>query len=256
MFVAISAAGVFRSDDAGETWRPANQGLRSEGSHPGRRRRKSGHCVHRIAMHPSQARRAVHAEALGRHAQRRRRQLLAGCGRGPYPADFGFCIDVHAHEPETHLSWSQSRATREHYPPEASCGSTEPYRRARVGAADQRPAAGKLLRERVPRRHGRRFARALRGLFRHHRRPGLRVCRRGRQLGSARYGTCRRSFPSKPRRCHDRTPASRDPTAGTGLPERPASGPGHAVSRRQVAQVYACACRRSFGSWPVCPRRS
>src|SRR5207253_7589781 len=30
IFIAISAAGVFRSDDAGKTWQPMNRGLRSE----------------------------------------------------------------------------------------------------------------------------------------------------------------------------------------------------------------------------------
>src|SRR5881396_903773 len=51
IFVAISAAGAFRSDDAGKTWRPINRGLKSEGiPDPDA---EVGHCVHRIAMHPS-----------------------------------------------------------------------------------------------------------------------------------------------------------------------------------------------------------
>ena len=51
MFAAISAAGAFRSDDAGQTWRPVNHGLRSQGiPDPGA---EVGHCVHRLAMHPS-----------------------------------------------------------------------------------------------------------------------------------------------------------------------------------------------------------
>jgi len=62
IFIAISAAGVFRSDDGAESWRPINRGLRSEQiSRPDRRGR---HCVHRIAMHPVATQRAVHAEAL------------------------------------------------------------------------------------------------------------------------------------------------------------------------------------------------
>lgn len=72
IFVAISAAGVFRSDGGGETWRPANRGLRSDYLlDPAA---EVGHCVHRIAMHPS--RRAFHAEALGWYAQRRRRGIM------------------------------------------------------------------------------------------------------------------------------------------------------------------------------------
>src|SRR6266516_7237101 len=50
IFIAISAAGTFRTDDAGTTWRPMNRGLRSEGiPNP---QAEFGHCVHRIAVHP------------------------------------------------------------------------------------------------------------------------------------------------------------------------------------------------------------
>ena len=51
----------------------------------------------------------------------------------------------------------------------------QPHRRRRVGAADQGPAAGGLLRQRAARRDGRRHARRVRHLLRHHRRPGLRL---------------------------------------------------------------------------------
>ena len=46
---AISAAGAFRSDDAGATWRPINRGLKSAGIPE--QEAEVGHCVHRIAMH-------------------------------------------------------------------------------------------------------------------------------------------------------------------------------------------------------------
>ena len=47
MFVTISAAGAFRTDDGGTTWQPINRGLRSEGiPNP---TAEVGHCVHRIA---------------------------------------------------------------------------------------------------------------------------------------------------------------------------------------------------------------
>src|SRR5260221_11140407 len=51
MFAAISAVGAFRSDDSGENWRPVNKGLHSEGVPDPEA--EVGHCVHRIAMHPS-----------------------------------------------------------------------------------------------------------------------------------------------------------------------------------------------------------
>jgi BNR/Asp-box repeat len=51
IFIAISAAGAFRTDDGGKTWRPINRGLKSEGiPDPDA---EVGHCVHRIAMHRS-----------------------------------------------------------------------------------------------------------------------------------------------------------------------------------------------------------
>ena len=51
MFIAISAAGAFRTDDSGVTWRPINRGLKSEQiPNP---EAEVGHCVHRIALHRS-----------------------------------------------------------------------------------------------------------------------------------------------------------------------------------------------------------
>jgi hypothetical protein len=52
IYVAISAAGAFRSDDHGQTWKPINQGLHSE--YIPDPNAEVGHCVHRIALHPSQ----------------------------------------------------------------------------------------------------------------------------------------------------------------------------------------------------------
>ena len=75
MYIAISAAGAFRTDDGGTTWKPINRGLRSHFMPD--QDAEVGHCVHHIAMHPSRPGRAVHAEALGRDAQRRRRRQLA-----------------------------------------------------------------------------------------------------------------------------------------------------------------------------------
>ena len=81
MLVAISAAGVFRTDDGGATWRPTNAGLVSEGiPDPDA---EVGHCVHKLALHPDRPDTVYHAEALGRHALRRRRRALARYRRRP-----------------------------------------------------------------------------------------------------------------------------------------------------------------------------
>ena len=51
IFIAISAAGAFRTDDGGATWKPINRGLHSK--YIPDPTAEVGHCVHHIAMHPS-----------------------------------------------------------------------------------------------------------------------------------------------------------------------------------------------------------
>ena len=95
MFTAISAAGVFRSDDAGKAWRPINRGLRSEGIDA-----EVGHCVHRIAMHPARPQ----VLFMQKHWDVMRSDDGGESWHevsGNLPTDFGFPIAVHAHEPDT-----------------------------------------------------------------------------------------------------------------------------------------------------------
>jgi hypothetical protein len=114
MFIAISAAGVFRTDDAGQTWKPANRGLRSEFMpNP---TAEVGHCVHRIAMHPSRP----NTLFMQKHWDVMRSDDAGESWRevsGNLPTDFGFPIDVHAHEPET-IYVIPIKSDSEHYPPD------------------------------------------------------------------------------------------------------------------------------------------
>ncbi len=114
IFVAISAAGAFRSDDAGETWKPINQGLQSEFMPDPSA--EVGHCVHRIAMH--QARPEV--LFMQKHWDVMRSDNAGDSWyevSGNLPSDFGFPIDVHAHEPET-IYVVPIKSDSEHFPPE------------------------------------------------------------------------------------------------------------------------------------------
>ena len=156
IFIAISSAGAFRTDDGGKTWQPINRGLHS--LYIPDPTAEVGHCVHRIAMHPSRPGRAVHAEALGRHAQRRRRRSWHEIS-GNLPTDFGFAIDVHAHEPDTDLRRADQERLGAFSARRQAARVPQPDRRQRVGSADERAAAKRLLRERAARRDGRRFAR-------------------------------------------------------------------------------------------------
>ena len=112
MFIAISAAGVFRTDDAGKTWRPANRGLRSEFlPEP---TAEVGHCVHRIALHPSRP----NVLFMQKHWDIMRSDDGGESWRevsGNLPTDFGFPIDVHAHEPET-IYVVPIKSDSEHFP--------------------------------------------------------------------------------------------------------------------------------------------
>jgi photosystem II stability/assembly factor-like uncharacterized protein len=98
IFIAISAAGAFRSDDAGKSWKPINKGLRS--AQIPDQDAEVGHCVHRIAQHPAKP----NTLFMQKHWDVMRSDDAGENWRevsGNLPTDFGFPIDVHAHEPET-----------------------------------------------------------------------------------------------------------------------------------------------------------
>jgi photosystem II stability/assembly factor-like uncharacterized protein len=115
MFVAISAAGAFRTDDGGQTWRPINNGLKSNYELPDASA-DVGHCVHNIAMHPSQP----DVLFMQKHWDVMRSDDGGDLWRevsGNLPSDFGFPIAVHAHEPNT-IYVIPIKSDSEHYPPE------------------------------------------------------------------------------------------------------------------------------------------
>jgi photosystem II stability/assembly factor-like uncharacterized protein len=112
MYIAISAAGAFRSDDAGASWRPINKGLRSEQLPD--EDAEVGHCVHRIALHPSRP----DVLFMQKHWDVMRSDDGGDSWRevsGNLPTDFGFPIDVHAHEPDT-VYVVPIKSDSEHFP--------------------------------------------------------------------------------------------------------------------------------------------
>lgn len=114
MFIAISAAGAFRTDDAGETWQPVNRGLKSD--YIPDAEAETGHCVHRIAMHPSRP----DVLFMQKHWDVMRSDDAGDSWyevSGNLPSDFGFPIAVHAHEPDT-VYVVPIKSDSEHYPPD------------------------------------------------------------------------------------------------------------------------------------------
>ena len=114
IYCAISAAGTFRSDDEGLSWRPINQGLHSE--YIPDPTAEVGHCVHNIAIHPSNP----DTLFMQKHWDVMRSDDGGDSWRevsGNLPSDFGFPIAVHAHEPET-IYVVPILSDSLHYPPD------------------------------------------------------------------------------------------------------------------------------------------
>jgi photosystem II stability/assembly factor-like uncharacterized protein len=114
IFIAISAAGTFRTDDCGKTWWPINRGLKSPSELPDPDA-EVGHCVHRIAMHPSRPNvlfMQKHWDVMRSDDGESWHEIS-----GNLPTDFGFPIAVHAHQPET-IYVVPITSDSLHYPPE------------------------------------------------------------------------------------------------------------------------------------------
>jgi BNR/Asp-box repeat protein len=132
IFVAISAAGAFRTDDGGKTWQPINRGLKSNYELPDPDA-EVGHCVHRIAMHPSRPDvlfMQKHWDVLRTDNAGQQWQEVSG----NLPSDFGFPIEVHTHEPET-IYVVPIKSDSEHFPPD---GKLRVYR-SKTGGNEWEP---------------------------------------------------------------------------------------------------------------------
>ena len=136
---AVSAAGAFRTDDGGRSWKAINKGLHSEGiPDPDA---EVGHCIHHIAAHPSRP----DTLFMQKHWDVMRSDDGGDSWRevsGNLPTDFGFVIDVHAHEPET-IYVVPIHSDSEHYPPD---GKLRVYR-SRTGGDEWEPLTNGLPQE-------------------------------------------------------------------------------------------------------------
>src|SRR3984893_3478094 len=131
IFIAISAAGAFRTDDGGKKWKPINQGLHSQ--YIPDPTAEVGHCVHHIAMHPKRP----NTLFMQKHWDVMRSDDAGDSWRevsGNLPSDFGVPIDVHAHEPDT-IYVVPIKSDSEHFPPD---GKLRVYR-SRTGGNEWEP---------------------------------------------------------------------------------------------------------------------
>ena len=131
IYIAISAAGAFRTDDAGKNWKPINRGLYSQ--YIPDPRAEVGHCVHHVAMSPSRP----SVLFMQKHWDVMRSDDAGDNWKeisGNLPTDFGFVIDVHAHEPET-IYVVPIKSDSEHFVPD---GKLRVYR-SRIGGNEWEP---------------------------------------------------------------------------------------------------------------------
>jgi len=139
MYVAISSAGAFRTDDGGQSWKAITKGLHSQ--YIPDPTAEVGHCVHRIGMHRSRP----NVLFMQKHWDVLRSDNAGDLWTevsGNLPTDFGFVIDVHAHEPET-IYVVPIKSDSEHYPPD---GKLRVYR-SRTGGNEWEPLSKGLPQE-------------------------------------------------------------------------------------------------------------
>ena len=112
IWIAISAAGAFRTDNGGKTWKPINKGLRS--NYIPNPEAEIGHCVHHIAAHPSRP----NTLFMQKHWDVMRSDNAGDSWTeisGNLPTDFGFVVDVNSNEPET-IYVVPIKSDSEHFP--------------------------------------------------------------------------------------------------------------------------------------------
>ena len=98
MWVAISTAGVYRTEDDGRSWTPRNKGIRAEflpDKHP-----EFGQCVHKVVQHPARPDTLFAQNHWGLYRSDDGGDLWQDVARG-VPSDFGFGMAIHPRDPDT-----------------------------------------------------------------------------------------------------------------------------------------------------------
>jgi photosystem II stability/assembly factor-like uncharacterized protein len=100
MYVAISAAGSFRTDDGAATWAPANKDVAADFM-PEEAPRDVGQCVHKLLAHPAQPDRLWQQNHCGVYRSDDRGENWERLDGNGLPSDFGFPIMIHPRDPDS-----------------------------------------------------------------------------------------------------------------------------------------------------------
>ena len=187
---ALSTGGVYQTTDGGASWEPRNQGIRAEFLPEGQQYPEFGQCVHKVDPAPGPARAAVPAEPRRGLPLRRPRRGPGQSIADGLPADFGFPIVVHPHEPDTVFVFPINGGDRRYPPRGEGPGVALPRRRRDLGGAGRgaarRRSSSAVMRDAMCADDHERGRPLLRGA----QRRGLGLGRRGRDLAPGRRATC------------------------------------------------------------------
>ena len=114
---ALSTGGVYQTNDGGASWEPRNQGIRAEFLPEGQQYPEFGQCVHKVTRHPARPERMYLQNHGGVYRSDDHGASWQSIADG-LPADFGFPIVVHPHEPDTVYVFPIGGGDRR-YPPDA-----------------------------------------------------------------------------------------------------------------------------------------
>jgi photosystem II stability/assembly factor-like uncharacterized protein len=115
--VALSTGGVYQTADGGKSWSPRNHGIRAEFLPEGQQYPEFGQCVHKVTRHPARPERLFLQNHGGVYRSDDEGGSWTSIAAG-LPADFGFPIVVHPHEPDTVYVFPINGGEKR-YPPEA-----------------------------------------------------------------------------------------------------------------------------------------
>ena len=181
MYIAISAAGTFRTDDGTESWSPANKGVAADFFPEPDNFPEVGQCVHKLLLHPERPDRLWQQNHCGVYRSDDRGETWERLEGNGLPSGFGFPLALDPRDPDVAYVIPEVGAENRVTLGREARRLPDRRRRRELGAGLERPPRARLGGGDARGLHVRR-ARAVRRLLRDAERLGVRVDRRRREL--------------------------------------------------------------------------